>query len=1292
MFHFMQRITVKYAAITLVVAVIPLLGFGWFSLQKNKAALSNQVIMANMAIAARGVERVAVSFTELEKNLDLALRTLALHDMDLDDLEWALATLRPVFVEAQSQSIFDGEGHEVIRFDRDRLIHTDQLLDRSKDPLLIQALHGEIGLGPVYVSVKGTRRMELAVPIKDPSGRVVRVLLTEISLRNLLQQIASLQVGEDGAVMVLDRNGRLIAHTDHRRVFSNEVLMENPFRDHFMAGDKTAKPHQYVNHDGIEVLGAGAAMNHPDWLVVVEVSTNEAFRSFRAQTRLIVVSLLLLLLCTVMLAIYLSFKLSGPLRTLEEGAEQIGQGNLEVTIPVTSADEVGRVSASFNLMAGNLSNSQKEKREEEWFRSGRLLLDEQMRGEGTVKDLAGKILSFLAGYLDFPIGVFFVKKSGEGGDSYCCAAGHAFDPELASVPAFRPGDGLVGQAVERQQPLSFTAPEKYLTVRSGLGRKAPEYIYLQPLIDNREQVVGVIEIGSFEVLKERARRFLSQSAQSIAIALTAVYARDETERALQKAQILTEELQTQQEELRVANEELEEQTQRLQSSEEELRVANEELEERAVSLTNNSEEMIRQNFQLESARKILEQKSLALEVTSRYKSEFLANMSHELRTPLNSLLILSQDLVGNKDKNLTPEQVESAEIIFQSGNDLLKLINDVLDISKIEAGKVAVNFEMVPIAEVARQVETIFRRQAEAKGLKLEVHQDPALPPMLMTDQQRLEQILRNLLSNALKFTESGLIKVEFKHLAGGGLGDLAGSPGKIAISVTDTGIGVPEEKQLDIFEAFQQVDGGISRKYGGTGLGLSISRELARLLGGELTLVSAFGRGSVFTLVLPLAAMGSDARNKQDQVQLVSGEPSEPVVDLTRPAAPMIPDDRDCLRDQAIVILVIEDDLNFARTLYEFSHRRGFQCLHAGDGETGLLFAEKYQPDAIILDIKLPGIQGYAVLDALKGNSRTRHIPVHVMSVDERSMKAFESGVVGYLEKPVSLEELDSAFTKIEEILSGKARKLLVVEDSDNQRKSIIRLIGNNDVTSTGVASGREALQKLKKEKFDCMILDLTLPDMTGFELLEEMNRGDLEAVPPVIVYTGKELTREEVEKLQKYASSIIIKGVMSPERLLDETALFLHRVVQNLPPEKKEMIVSQHHHEEGLAGRKILIVDDDMRNVFALAKVLSGRGMIVLKAANGRKALDILDKEPGVSLVLMDIMMPEMDGYTAMKKIRESPKFYRCVPIIALTAKVMKDDREKCLEAGANDYLAKPVEIEKLLSLVRVWLQRGN
>ncbi|HEY1039008.1 MAG TPA: response regulator, partial [Bacteroidia bacterium] len=822
-------------------------------------------------------------------------------------------------------------------------------------------------------------------------------------------------------------------------------------------------------------------------------------------------------------------------------------------------------------------------------------------------------------------------------------------------------------ASEAKPVLIKNLPPDYIKVNSSLGNVLPKTLLIYPF-QYAGKVSGVIELATLTTFSDKELQLMEMVSENIGIAFNSSQSRAILKSLLEETQVQSEELQAQQEELRQVNEELEEQAQNLKQQQEELQMTNEELEEQTRSL-----EM--KNREVEQARYDIEQKTRQLEITSKYKSEFLANMSHELRTPLNSLLILSKELADNRPGNLSEDQKECAKIIYDSGQDLLSLINEVLDLSKVEAGKMELNIEPVELKTIADNLLREFKRSAEKKELKFSVELTGDIPEIIKTDSMRLNQVLKNLLSNALKFTEKGSIQIAMENY----------NKDHIVIHVKDTGIGIPEDKQLAVFEAFQQADGGTSRKYGGTGLGLSISRELAKLLRGYITLKSKVDEGSVFSLVLPVEFKEEAV---PETTESTSAKKSVHAKDQTSFINyPTIKDNRDTLGKNDKVVLIIEDDLKFAEIMMKQANEKGFKCIAASTGEDGLILARKYKPTAIILDLDLPGVNGNYVLSVLKEDPSLRHIPVHIVSVNERSMKPIKEGAIEYLMKPVTKDELEEAFSRIESFVNRKMKNLLIIEDDDNSGKAMKRLIGNGDVKCFVATTGAEALKLYADLHFDCIVLDIGLPDMSGFELIHKLEKVK-DILPPVIVYTGKELSREENLELEKYSESIIIKGVKSEERLLDETALFLHRAISNLPESKQHIINRLYDKEIVFTGKKILLVDDDMRNVFALSKILKERGMEVLKAENGINALDVLDKE-SVDLVLMDIMMPEMDGYEAMRRIRAQGKF-RKLPVIALTAKAMKDDKQKCIDAGANDYITKPLDVERLLSLMRVWLSK--
>jgi len=931
-----------------------------------------------------------------------------------------------------------------------------------------------------------------------------------------------------------------------------------------------------------------------------------------------------------------------------------------------------------------MSRDHRTRSTQAWLRTGQMGLSRRIEGEQRLEQLGDNVLGFLADYLDAQVGAVYVA---EGGGRFRRVAGYAIPPGTEGE-LLRAGDGIIGQAAKDNRALHVTdVPDGYLPVASSLGRGTPSALLVAPAsVDG--VVHAVVELGFFHRVGAADRELLDRVSESLGVAVRASKDRTRLEELLEETQRQAEELQTQQEELRVNNEELEEQGRALRESQARLETQQSELEQINTQLEEQTQILEQQKDDLSRAQTVLTEKAAELERSNQYKSEFLANMSHELRTPLNSSLILAKLLADNKDGNLTAEQVKFAQTISSAGDDLLTLINDILDLSKIEAGKVEVNLEAVLIPPMVRTLVKTFHPIAEEKGLGFSVTVEPGTPERMETDVQRLGQILKNLLSNALKFTEKGEVALRA----------FSQSDRTVSFAVRDTGIGIPAHQQSAIFEAFRQADGSTHRKYGGTGLGLSISRDLARLLGGDITVQSAPGKGSVFTLTLPLVySARSEARTPSTTAAVGAPAPSpSPAAPSGAPALRPIAmdDDRERLTPDGRRILVVEDDPRFAAILRDLAHERGFQCVVTHSANDGLAAASAYVPSAILLDINLPDHSGLGVLDQLKHNPRTRHIPVHVLSVADYTQEALERGAIGYALKPVKREQLVDAFQQLEAKFTQSLRRVLVVEDDDRQRESIRQLLEGAEVQITDVKNAGQALEQLQAATFDCMVMDLNLPDLSGYELLETMAGQDDVSFPPVIVYTGRSLTRDEEQGLRRFSKSIIIKDARSPERLLDEVTLFLHQMEEKLPPERQRMLKVARDREAHLEGRRVLVVEDDVRNVFALSSVLERKGAKVEIARNGKEAIDALTRSTAqaggtIDLVLMDIMMPEMDGFTAMREIRKRPEWKK-LPIIALTAKAMKDDQEKCLAAGANDYIAKPLDVEKLLSLVRVWMPK--
>jgi CheY-like chemotaxis protein/signal transduction histidine kinase/CHASE3 domain sensor protein len=917
-----------------------------------------------------------------------------------------------------------------------------------------------------------------------------------------------------------------------------------------------------------------------------------------------------------------------------------------------------------------------------WIRSGQMGLSEQMQGDQPLDKLGSNLLGFLAGFVEAQVGAAYIAEAGK----YRRFAAYAI-PVDESVETIRPGDGLVGQAAKDKRALRVRdVPAGYLPISSSMGQGTPNELVVVPAsIDGVVQ--SVVELGFFSATNSDQRELLSRVSESIAVAVRAAKDRQRLEELLQETQQQAEELQAGAEELRVSNEELEEQGRALRESQAHLEVQQSELEQINSQLEEQAQLLESQKDELAKAQVILTERADELQRANEYKSEFLANMSHELRTPLNSTLILAKLLADNKDGNLTAAQVKFAKTITSAGNDLLALINDVLDLSRIEAGKVELAPEQVSVAATVESLVKTFQPSADQNRLRFSWAIEPGVPEQIETDPQRLGQILKNLLSNAFKFTEKGEVALRV----------FSPQNGRVAFAVRDTGVGIAPHQQDVIFEAFRQADGSIHRKFGGTGLGLSISRDLAALLGGAITVQSALGEGSVFTLTLPLAFKSGAPVVEESRVAKSESDPkhaaSKNIAQQTPPLA-VTEDDRNAITPGGRVILLVEDDPAFAMILRDLVREMGFQCVAAASATDGLNAAAQYLPSAILLDVNLPDHSGLGVLDRLKRDPRTRHIPVHMLSVSDYRREALELGAIGYALKPAKREELVEALRRLEAKFSQSLRRLLIVEDDPRQRESVRQLLSNGDVQIVAVASAGEALTHLKDTTFDCMVVDLNLPDLSGYDLLEKMSQQEDVAFPPVIIYTGRALDREEEQRLRRYSKSIIIKDARSPERLLDEVTLFLHQVEAKLPPKHQQMLKTARDRETALEGRRVLIVEDDVRNVFALSSVLEPAGITVIIARNGREALDVLARSgreaaTRIDLVLMDIMMPEMDGLTAMREIRKRGE-WKNLPIIALTAKAMADDHEKSLAAGANDYIAKPLDVEKLLSLVRVWMPK--
>ncbi len=968
----------------------------------------------------------------------------------------------------------------------------------------------------------------------------------------------------------------------------------------------------------------------------------------------------------------LAANLTTQVRAIAEVATAVTKGDLTRSIQVETRGEVAELKDNINTMISNLRETTESNREQDWVKTNLAKFTGMLQGQRELNTVGRMLLSELAPLVSAHQGtIYHLAETGDAPELKLLSS-YAHDGSIDLIGNIRLGEGLIGQcAVEKKRILLTNAPPDFINIVSSLGKARQVSIIVLPVLFEG-QTKAVIELATLQNFGAGSLAFLDLLTQSIGAVFNTIEATMRTEGLLRQSQQLTVELQSRQSELQQTNEEL---------------------GTKARLLAEQNAEVERKNAEVEQARHALEEKAAELALTSKYKSEFLANMSHELRTPLNSILILSQQLAENSASNLTGKQVEFSRNINSSGSDLLNLINDILDLSKIESGTVTVDVEEISFNGLRENIDRNFRHVAEAKNLPLHVHFADDLPRSMDSDPKRLQQILKNLLSNAVKFTTHGQVEVRVGFATQGWSVDhpvLSMAQQVVAFAVSDTGIGVAPEKQRLIFEAFQQADAGTSRKYGGTGLGLAISRELAVLLGGEIKLVSAHGKGSTFTLFLPLHYAGPvGAKTVPFRMSSGASANAHALTILPPPREEHIEDDRNSIEAGDPVLLIIEDDPHYARILLGLARDKGFKGIVAMKGTMGLSLARQFRPAAISLDIFLPDMLGWTVLNQLKLDPTLRHIPVQIVTLEEERQHGLSHGAFSYLVKAPTTEGLETALDRIKDFTAPRTKRLLIVEDNEIERQSIMELLGYEDIEMTAVAAGGEALHAMLDTSFDCVVLDLRLPDMSGFDLLKQMHAEPSLTHVPVVVFTGKELSDEEQMRLKAMAKSIVLKDVQSPERLLDETALFLHRVVTELPAERQQMLERLHGSNEVLRGRKILVVDDDARNIFALTSLLENHEMDVISVTNGQGAIEVIRNKPDLSIVLMDIMMPDMDGYETMREIRASPEF-RTLPIIALTAKAMKGDREKCLDAGASDYIAKPVNTDQLLSLMRVWLFR--
>jgi len=1006
------------------------------------------------------------------------------------------------------------------------------------------------------------------------------------------------------------------------------------------------------------------------------------------------------LLCLLLGAsvIRMTFRLiTRPIRRMTDLMTRLANHDHTVEIrQIERRDEIGEIARALHVF----KQMAIETSEQTWVKTHVSQIAGNLQTVGDQREFGDHLTGTLVPLLQAGVGVFYLYD--EDHDHLRLAGSYGYQERRHLSPEYALGEGLVGQCAIERKPITLQeVPEDYVRIHSGTGEAAPRSITVMPLL-LRDRLLGVLEIGSFQHFTETQMRLLDELLPIATLSLEnlgrAMRTQDLLKRTSEQADELRaseetlrrqqEDLQTTNEELNAKTHELQEQSQRLLASEEELRVQTEELQASNEELRQKTDTLNSQKQILEALQRETQEKAEELARASQYKSEFLANMSHELRTPLNSLLILSRSLADNREGNLDTDQVESARIIHDSGSNLLRLINDILDLSKVEAGKMEVVLDDFPLADLERALRRTFNHVAQDKQLNFNVDIDPSLPPVICTDAPKLEQVANNLIGNAFKFTHQGAVSVRIARPAPSmPLPEALLGKDLIAIAVSDSGIGIPQDKVQKIFHAFEQVDASTSRQYGGTGLGLTISKRIAELLGGDIVLESDIGRGSTFTILLPLKGPSTN--------DIAPVSTPVPAAAASRPAttSALLPeaveDDRDNIAAGDTVILVVEDDPVFARILADMVRRKGYRVLVAMDGESGLQLAAQHVPTGILLDVMLPGMDGWTVIERLKENHATRHVPVHFISAVDEASRGRDLGAVGFLTKPVSREAIGSAFERLLHFAEGHTRHLLIVDDDVDSRTALRTLLRQDDITIDEAGSAEDALKQLSGTPYDCIVLDLGLPGMSGIEFLEQLSASG--QIPPVVIYSGRELSREESLKLRQYTDSIVIKGARSPERLMDEVSLFLHSIQggQQRRAAAASATAQPMPDASQLRDRKVLLVDDDMRNLFALSKVLRGWGMHVTMAQDGQKALKVLADHGDLELVLMDVMMPVMDGYDTIREIRAQPKFTR-LPIIALTAKAMRGDREKCLEAGANDYLSKPIDIDKLSSMMHVWLYR--
>ncbi|MCV6636138.1 response regulator [Candidatus Albibeggiatoa sp. nov. NOAA] len=1356
----------KLSLVFLVLTVLPFSFLGYYTYQSNVEALTNNILEKDHD----NVASLTTKFNDIVNNVpsDLVLfedfyalkRYLTWYYLGEPyktkswwrDMRNAFASLIGAKNIYHSLQIIDLRGKELFKIKTNLftqaqdIVPPHELKSVKTANYFTQTLNlnkGQISFerGYMFQANSEVLLLRYSMPIvnkNDEKQGIISITLNANIILDLLHQQENMkQAGVYSEYMLLDSLGRFIYYTSHGDYKNNFLEQYNAdlavaVRDH--------KQGALLESSVISTFGQIKLLkaNQDYWTLVKQTDANAALKEVELFKYIFLVSIVLVIVTVLWVAHRFTNNILTPIIDLKQHLKALAQGQvLNTELKQHGHDEISELTISARLLSKSFKNTIQQANAiaqgnyekdivllsdqdqlgaalqnmtemlrtvstkntvQDWLKTGQAELNNSMSGEQNINDLAKNIISFLTQYLKAQVGVFYLsveRVTDASNPVLRLIASYGYTHRKNFSNEYKIGEGLVGQAaLEKQTIIMEQVPDDYMQVQSGLGHAKPHNIIVLPFI-YEDKVRGIIEIGSFHEFTDIQLEWLTQTMPIIAIAVNTAESRTKMQDLLQQSQTQAEELQSQSEEL--------------QSQQEELRQTNEELEQRTQDLERQKTEIHKKNEVLQKTQSEIEAKAEELELASKYKSEFLANMSHELRTPLNSMLILAQLLTENKARNLNDKQIEYAKTIHDSGSDLLNLINDILDLSKVEAGKIEVNVEQVILSEFALNLESKFHHVAEKKGLQFHINLDPQLPQVIYTDVQRFRQIITNLLSNAFKFTEHGSVEVEIYRPTDNEFlrVNKLSTQNIIAVSVVDSGIGIPAEKQKPIFEAFQQADGSTSRRFGGTGLGLSISRQLARLLGGDIQLTSEMHQGSTFTLYLSekleqatsaaspavMPEVSIPSQHIPPAPQPIQQAPVKPELPEPTPSLTVtqltIQDDRDKLHEKDRLILIIEDDRNFSNILMELSREKDFKCLVAEDGRTGLELAKQYKPHAIILDVGLPNVDGFTVMEKLKTDIETRHIPVHFVSGSEHGKDARRMGAIGYLLKPVSMGELGDAFRKIEHFIEKDIRTIMIVVDQKDHGIRILDIVGGESVESLIANQVDESIGILEQSECDCIVLDIDVEHATGLRLLDDLAKDESLRKIPIILYAERELTEQEEKQLTKFEDDLTVKAVRSPERLLDETTLFLHQIEDKLPEEKRQMLQMVHDKEAVLKDKKVLIVDDDTRNTFALATVLEDKDMEVSVAMNGKEALQILDEEGGINIVLMDIMMPEMDGYEAMQHIRSQPRF-RKLPIIALTAKAMKGDKAKCIDAGASDYLSKPVDTDKLMSLMRVWLYR--